>query len=262
MDLGIQGKNAFLAAATDGLGLASAQALAAEGVNVAILGRRRERAEALAEQIAAEFGVRALGLGADLLDRPSLLEAVEAGREELGEVDILLLNGPGPRPGGSESIDPSEVVLAAETMIAPQVALTREFLPGMKERGWGRIVAAGSFTMDRASTWLSLSAIGRSGLARYLQALSVEVAGAGVTVNIVQPGIIATSRIDALDEAAAKEKGIPQAEVRRSREAEIPMKRLGDPAEFGAAVAFLCSDPARYITGQSLLVGGGLYIAD
>ncbi len=261
MDLGIAGKNAFVCASTAGMGLAVARALAAEGANVAITGRRRDKAEREAARVASDFGVLAVGLECDLLDETSLSNAVDQARRQLGPIDILVLNGPGPRPGGSRTVRADEVVQAAETLIRPHVLLVQALLPEMVERHWGRIVAVGSFTMDRASTGLSLSAIGRSGLQRYLEALAREVAADGVTVNIVQPGLISTARIDALDEEQAQRTGEPQDQVRRDRESSIPYGRLGTPEEFASAAAFLSSEPARYITGQSLLVDGGLYAA-
>ncbi len=261
MDLGLSGKTAFVSAATSGMGLAVARGLAAEGVNVALLGRRGALAEAEAGRIRDDFRVQALGLEADILDSASLESAMAQAAETLGRVDILVLNGPGPRPGGSASIQAEEVVQAAETMIRPHVQMVQEFLEGMTARHWGRILAVGSFTMDRASTDLSLSAIGRAGFQRYLQALAREVAPNGITVNIVQPGLIATSRIEALDQAQSEQTGESPQEVRRRREASIPFGRLGHPDEFASAAVFLASEPARYITGQSLLVDGGLYSA-
>ncbi len=261
MDLGIAGRVAFVAGSTSGMGLAVARALAAEGVAVAVCGRREELARAEATTIAEEFRVPAIGLQCDILERGSLDAAVLATQQSLGNIDILILNGPGPRPGGSETVSAREAVEAAETLIAPHVHMVGRLLPGMKQRNWGRIVAVGSFTMDRASTSLSLSAMGRAGLQRYLEALAREVAGGGVTVNIVQPGLVATDRIDILDRVESQATGIPVAQVRARREASIPFGRLGDPAEFASAVTFLASEPARYITGQSLRVDGGLYSA-
>lgn len=262
MDLGIQGKVAFVAASTGGLGLASARELARNGAAVAVMGRRGDVAEREAEQIAAEFGVAAVGFETDILSAQSRAEAVERVSAKLGPISILVLNGPGPRPGGALSVTAPESVEAARTMIEPHLDLVQRVLPGMRERRWGRIVAVASRSIDIGSTWLALSAIGRSGLARYLQALAKETAAEGVTVNIVQPGIIATERIDVLDQAEADAKGGTAAEARRRREATMPSGRLGTPEEFAAAVAFFASEPARYITGQSLMVDGGLYAAD
>lgn len=262
MNLDIEGRVAFVCASTTGLGLASAKALAAEGAAIAITGRRGDVAEEQAASIAAEFGVASLGIGVDLLDPQSRQEALEAAEKILGPIDILVLNGPGPRPGGALSVGVGEATEAALSLIEPHVDLVSRVLPSMRSRGWGRIVAVGAYSMDSASTWLALSAIGRAGLARYLQALAKEVAAEGVTVNIVQPGIIATARIDALDAAEVATSGGTPAQARARREASMPMGRLGEPEEFAAAVAFFASEPARYITGQSLMVDGGLYAAD
>lgn len=259
MDLGILGRNAFVCASTGGIGLAVADALAAEGVNVAVTGRRADVAAREAERIRQDYQVDAIGLGCDLLDADSRREVLAQAVAELGPIDIILLNGPGPRPGGSEELQPVDVVEAARSLIAPHVDLVGQVLPGMKERGWGRIIAIGSYTMEQASTTLSLSAIGRAGLQRYLGALAREVAATGVTVNIVEPGLISTARVAALDEAAAAQSGQTTAQIRAERERSIPYGRLGKPAELAAAVAFFASDEARYLTGQSLRVDGGLY---
>lgn len=261
MDLGIAGKTAFVAASSSGMGLAAARSLAREGVNVVLTGRRKELLREEAEKIAADFGVRALPVRCDIVDERGLEAALQRAEDEFGPADIAVLNGPGPRPGGSESISAEEIDRAASVMITPHVTIVNNLLPEMKRRGWGRIVAVGSFTMNRASTTLSLSAIGRAGLQRYLEGLAREVAGFGVTVNIVQPGLIDTDRIGALDQLEAKNTGMPASKVRENRESSIPYGRLGTPDEFAAAVTFLASDPARYITGQSLLVDGGLYAA-
>lgn len=262
MDFGIRGRVAFVCASTEGLGLASARQLAAEGVDVALTGRRANVAETEAARIRDDFGVRAVGLGMDLLDADSRAEAVRQACAQLGPIDILVLNGPGPRPGGALDVSPKDAVNAARTLIEPHVHLVDLTLSHMREQHWGRIVAVGASSMDKASVTLTLSGMGRAGLARYLQSLAKQIAGDGVTVNIVQPGTIATARIDALDAAEVNEKGGTLQEVRARREASIPMERLGEPAEFANAVAFFCSQPASYITGRSLLVDGGLYAAD
>lgn len=259
MEFGIRGRNAFVSASTQGLGLASARQLAAEGVNVAITGRRGEVAKQEAARLRSEFGVNSVGITMDVLDADSRQVALSAAQAELGPIDILILNGPGPRPGTALSVTPTEAANAAATLIEPHVHLVEMTLGTMRSRQWGRIVAVGAASMDRASTSLTLSGMGRAGLARYLQSLAAEVASEGVTVNIVQPGIIATSRIDALDAAEVEASGgeVTLEQARRRRETAVPLGRLGEPAEFANAVAFFCSQNASYITGRSLLVDGG-----
>lgn len=278
MDLGISGKTAFVAASTGGLGLAIARALAAEGVRVAVTGRRRERAEAIAAELAelsplntdvhnthlhgtgedSTAGPRAIGLEADLTTAEGVASAVERAEAALGPIDILVLNGPGPKPGAASALAAEDIAAAFELLVKPHHALISRVLPGMRERRWGRILAVGSSGVVAPLPNLAVSNTGRAALSGYLKTLAAEVALDAVTVNMLLPGRIATDRVAELDQAAAKRRGTTLEEIQRESRKTIPARRYGEPEEFGAAAAFLCSAPASYITGVALRCDGGL----
>ncbi|HEY8295268.1 MAG TPA: SDR family oxidoreductase [Micrococcaceae bacterium] len=253
MDLRIQGKTALVAASTGGLGLAVARALASEGARVVITGRRG----AVAQQVAAELP-DAVGLAADLSTDEGLESAVNAAVDAFGPVDILVLNGPGPKPGAAAALTSQDMASAFDLLVRPQHALISKVLPGMRERRWGRILAIGSSGVAAPLPNLALSNTGRAALAGYLKTLAAEVALDAVTVNMLLPGRIATDRVAELDQAAAKRRGSTIEAIQQESRSGIPSRRYGDPAEFGAAAAFLCSGPASYITGVALRCDGGL----
>jgi 3-oxoacyl-[acyl-carrier protein] reductase len=253
MDLGLTGRCAVVSASTGGLGEAIARALAAEGASVVVSGRRGERAKEVAGSLPSAVGVE-VDLTAP--DGPSALLA--AARAAFGDVDILVLNGPGPAPGPAANVTAEDLDGAVDTLLRPHLRLLTETLPGMRSRGWGRVLAVASSGVAAPLPNLALSNLGRAGLANYLKTLATEVAADGVTVNLLLPGRIATDRVAYLDEAAAARSGRSVEEVREASRAQIPAGRYGEPAEFGAAAAFLCSTHASYITGEALRVDGGL----
>ena len=253
MDLGLTGRCAVVCASTGGLGEAIARALAAEGANVVVSGRRGDRAK----QIAAELP-SAIGVEADLTSSSGPGDLIAAAQDVFGAVDVLVLNGPGPQPGPAASVDDQGLDSAVDALLRPHLRLLGLALPGMRSRGWGRVLAVGSSGVAAPLPNLALSNLGRSALAGYLKTLAAEVAADGVTVNLLLPGRIATDRVAFLDEAAASRADIPVADVVARSRATIPAGRYGDPAEFGAAAAFLCGAPASYVTGTALRVDGGL----
>ena len=241
MDLGISGRTALVTGASAGLGLACAQALAAEGVRVAVASRSADK---LAATVATLDGDPVM-LTVDLSDPASVDALVDDATEALGHVDILIANGGGPPPGNFASTDVDAYPAALQLNLLSMVALTKAFVPPMQERGWGRVVAVTSAAVRQPMDYLILSNTARSGLTAFLKTTATEVAGDGVTVNTVQPGVHATDRLtqlyDDLDEVARS----------------VPTQRLGDPGDFGRIVAFLCSESARSITGASVPVDGG-----
>ncbi|WP_028267201.1 SDR family oxidoreductase [Arthrobacter sp. MA-N2] len=257
MDLGISGKTAFVAASTGGLGLAVARGLAAEGVRVAITGRRGELAEKIAAELQAD-GQTAVAVEADLGTPGGVSAAVERAVDMLGPIDILVLNGPGPKPGAAASLGAEDIAAAFELLVKPHHALVSKILPGMRERRWGRILAIGSSGIVAPLPNLAVSNTGRAALSGYLKTLAAEVALDAVTVNMLLPGRIATDRVAELDRAAAKRRGTTPEEIQLESRKTIPARRYGEPEEFGAAGAFLCSAPASYITGVALRCDGGL----
>ncbi|MFV0426306.1 MAG: SDR family oxidoreductase [Beutenbergiaceae bacterium] len=253
MDLGLQGKTALVAASTAGLGRAVAQSLGQEGANVVLTGRRGDQARAIAAELPAAIGVEC-----DLLDPSSRAAMLTTAQQAFGGIDILVLNGPGPQPGTAADLDSSSAQAGLQALLMPGLELINATLAGMRERGWGRILAIGSSGIAAPLPNLAASNLGRSALAGYLKTLAAEVAADGVTVNLLLPGRIATDRVAALDAAAAQREGSDVETVQRRSEASIPVGRYGDPAEFGAAGAFLCSSQASYITGVALRCDGGL----
>ena len=248
MDLGIGGKRAAVAAATVELGYACAQALVAEGAQVTICGSDAGRAGAAADRLGA--GTR--WVVADLTVPDQAERFVDDAATAMGGVDILVVNGPGP-PSGTALQTPADAYQAAlDRSLLAVVRMCLAAVPGMRARGWGRIVAITSLGVRQPYPNLVLSNTARTGATGFLRTLAQEVAADGVTVNSVLPGLHATDRMqslygegDGLDEALAT----------------VPAGRLGEPAEFGAVVAFLCSAQAGFVTGAALQVDGGAYQA-
>jgi 3-oxoacyl-[acyl-carrier protein] reductase len=245
MDLGIAGRRAAVAAASAGLGLGAARALAEAGVRVAICGRDRER---LDDAVAA-LGEGAVAIQADLSDADRAGGFVEEAAERLGgAVDILVANAGGPPPGTFATTELDDYRAALELNCLSTIAMCRAAVPGMRERGWGRVVAITSLGARQPIGGLIASSTARAAVTAFLKVLALEVAGDGVTVNSVQPGTHLTARVAALSGAGVEE-----------RAAAIPAGRLGDPDDLGAVVAFLCSRQAGFVTGVGLPVDGGAH---
>lgn len=246
MDLGISGRRAAVAAASGGLGLASARALVAEGVDVAICGRDADRVAAAEAELAAVGGGRAVGLVADVSTPEGARGFVDAAREALGGVDILVPNAGGPPAGGFEAMGIDDYRRALELNLLSTVAMCQAAVPVMRAAGWGRIVAITSYSVRQPVEGLILSNTARAGVTGFLKTLATEVAADGVTVCSVQPGSHATERLRQLrgGDLSGAARGIPAGE-------------LGRPEDFGAVVAFLCSAHARFVTGVALPVDGG-----
>lgn len=252
MDLGLAGRVAVVPGATSGLGAAVVRGLADEGAHVAFGGRRAE----LAARQAAELP-SAVGIGVDITepDGPRSLIDAAAG---FGPVDVLVLNGGGPAPGTASEMSAEDAQDAVRLLLSAHIRLVEAVLPGMRERGWGRIIAIGSSGIQQPINGLAASNVGRGALAGYLKTLAAEVAADGVTVNLVLPGRIETARLNSLNAAMAERRGVAEDEVRDASRADIPAGRFGTPEEFAAAVVFLASAPASYITGEQLRCDGGL----
>jgi 3-oxoacyl-[acyl-carrier protein] reductase len=252
MELGIAGKVALVTGSTSGLGLASAKALAAEGASVVICGRRGDLAEAEAAALPS-----ALGLRADITDPAAPQRLVDATVERFGRLDILVGSTGGPAPGTALDTPADAYDGALDLLVKPMVRLVHLVLPGMRERGWGRIVFVTSTAIREPIPVLVLSNSVRMAVHGFATSLSKQVASEGITVNCVLPGRIATDRVASLDDAAAKASGRGIEDVRARNAKAIPAGRYGDPAEFGAMVAFLCSEQAAYVNGVSVPVDGG-----
>jgi 3-oxoacyl-[acyl-carrier protein] reductase len=241
MDLQIKGRTAAVAGASAGLGLASARALAAEGARVAICGRDRARIDAAASSIGSD----AIALVADVSTENGARGFVTESIEALGQVDILVANAGGPPAGDFASTDYSAYDEALRLNLMSTVAMCQEAIAPMRSRGWGRVVAITSASVREPSPFLILSNTARAGATAFLKTVASEVAADGVTVNTAQPGLHDTDRLAEL--------GVDLDDLAQL----VPARAIGDADDFGAAVAFLCSQQARYITGTSLLIDGG-----
>lgn len=252
MDLGIGGKRALILGASQGLGAASAAALAAEGVEVVLLARNAEKLKGQVADIAAKGG-KASSLVADL-GRASDLQSILA---DARGYDILVLNSPPPPPVKAGAVDRAAWGAQFEAMFLNQIDLAAHLAKGMAARGWGRLISIASTSVQEPIPGLVYSNALRAGLNGWLKSLSDELAGQGVTVNTVAPGSFATERTHSLDAAAAKRSGRSLEDVAAEGAAGIPAGRYGQPAEFGAMVAFLCGQASSYTTGAFFRLDGG-----
>ena len=253
MNLGIKGKRALVTASSKGLGRGCAEALAAAGVDLVLNARTRASLEDTAEAIRALYGVSVTAVVADITDA----EARGAVLEAAGQVDILVTNAGGPPPGLWSDWTRDDFIKAIDANMLTPVALMQAMLPGMMDRGWGRVVNITSQSVKAPIAVLGLSNSARAGLTGFVAGTARLVAHAGVTINNLLPGIHATDRAASLDQGAAEAGGITLEEATKNRQAAIPARRYGTAAEFGAACAFLCSVHAGYIVGQNILLDGG-----
>jgi 3-oxoacyl-[acyl-carrier protein] reductase len=243
MNLALDGKRAAVAASSQGLGFAVAQALAAEGARVAMCSRRPDAIEAAA----ARAGNGAVPIVADVSNVEGSVAFVHEAGDALGGIDILVTNAGGPPPGTFASTGVDAYADAFDLNCRGAIAMCKEVVPAMQEQHWGRVVAITSIAVRQPIANLILSNTARAGLTAFLKTLAREVASDGVTVNSLQPGLHATERLQALHGGG----GDPAA--------GIPAGVLGDPNDFGAIAAFLCSDHARFVTGAAIPVDGGAY---
>jgi 3-oxoacyl-[acyl-carrier protein] reductase len=242
VDLGLAGRNAVVGASSQGLGLETARALAQEGVRVLLSGRDEETLAAAV----AEIGELAQSVVADLSTIEGARGLVDAARERLGVVDIVVANVGGPPPGLAQTTDIDELRRSLDRCLLAMVELCQGFLPGMRERHWGRILAITSGGVRQPLAGMIYSNASRSGLTAYLKTLAREVITDGVTVNSILPSNLVTNRLESLI-----------GDGMGSYLASLPAGRGGEPADFGKVAAFLCSEPANYVTGVALSVDGG-----
>lgn len=255
MDLGLTGRTALVLGSSRGLGEAIARTLAAEGARVIISGRDEGRVAAVAQSI-RDAGGDADTLVLDLADRASVDAAIA--RLETAPIDVLVNNSGGPPPGPIAQAGAEQWSRSFEAMAGAIFALTSVLLPGMRARGFGRIVNLVSSGVAQPIPNLGLSNALRAAVVGWAKTLAGEVAKDGVTVNCVLPGRIHTSRVDELDAAAAKRTGASPEEIAAASRATIPMGRYGDPQEFADMVTFLASARASYVTGAQIRVDGGM----
>lgn len=253
MDLGIAGRRALVTGASKGLGRACAEALAEAGVHLTITARSAEALETAAHDIRAAHGVEVTAVPGDITTD----EGREAALAAAGPIDILVTNAGGPPPGTWRDWARLDFQRAVDANMLTPILLIQAVLPGMCDRGWGRVVNITSSAVKAPLASLGLSNAARAGLTGYVAGTSRQVARFGVTINNLLPGSHDTDRIRALDRATVEREGITEEEARARRMATIPAGRYGNPAEFGAACAFLCSAYAGYVVGQNILLDGG-----
>lgn len=257
MDLGLRGKTALVCGASQGIGRAIADALAAEGVDLAINSRSEDKLAQVREEIESAAEVKVLPVVGDLTEPPEVERLVEEARSALGRIDILVTNTGGPPSGPFEDHSADVWRHAIAQNFESVLNLVRAVLPEMKERRWGRIVNVTSISVKQPVAGLILSNSIRAAVTGFAKTISNEAASFGVTVNNVLPGFTRTERLVSLAEAAAHRSDGTVAGVYETWQGEIPAGRLGEPEEIGALAAFLCSERAGYVTGQSVAVDGG-----
>lgn len=258
MDLGLKGKRALVAGASKGLGFAVANALAAEGCDLAICARSPEPLGRAAGKIAEQHGVRVWHQAFDLTAPGAARDFAKEAMAD-GKLDILVTNAGGPPAGGFGDFDEEDWRRAVELTLLPAQALVRAVLPSMLEQGWGRIINMASISVKQPVAGLMLSNSIRLAVIGWAKSLADEVAGRGVTVNNICPGWFLTERVDELMAHRAGAQGISPEQAAASVIAAIPAGRMGDPQEFGDLAAFLASQRAGYINGASYWIDGGLY---
>jgi len=257
MDLGLKGKIALVAAASRGLGRAVAEELAAEGCALVLCSRSEEAIKRTAKEIEQVAGAEVLAVACDVANADEVARLVQSGAERFGRIDILVSNAGGPPAGKFESLSQEQWEAATRLTLFSAIELARHVLPGMKERGWGRILNITSIAVKQPVENLILSNSLRAAVTGFARTLANEVATFGVTVNNIVPGYTRTERVEELSRMMAEKEGITPEDFVASWEKEIPMRRLGTPGEFAALAAFLVSERASYITGTSVPVDGG-----
>ncbi len=257
MDFGIKDRVALVAAASKGIGYAAALELAREGARVFLCSRDEGRASAAARRIHDETGATAAGIAADVTDEGAAERFVTLAREQAGAIDILVTNAGGPPATTFDQTDLEMIRKAFELNALSAIRLAKLVLPGMREQKWGRIINITSISVKQPVEGLLLSNTVRAGLTGWAKTVSNEVASDNVTVNNVAPGYTLTERQDDLAESRSQALGISKDEVIATWATQSPMRRIGRVDEIAAAIAFLASERASYITGVTLQVDGG-----
>ena len=248
---------AVVCGASAGMGKATALSLSGEGARVAICSRNREMLEAAAREIRSATGCEVLAHPADVTDERAIGAFLSEVSRRLGPPEILVNNTGGPPAGNFEETPPEAWEKAHRLTLQSAISFCRRVVPGMKERGWGRIISITSLTVKQPSETLILSNAYRTALTAFSKTLAGELAPFGVTVNCVCPGYTDTERLQDLAATAATKRNVRPEEIQREWEKSIPAGRLGRPEEVADLITFLASERAGYITGASILVDGG-----
>jgi 3-oxoacyl-[acyl-carrier protein] reductase len=259
MNLGLKDRVALVAASSQGIGRATAEAFAAEGCRVAMCARNQQTLHAAAEKIRKQYNVEVLAQAFDVTDAVAVARFVAAVAEKFGSVDICVTNAGGPPAKGFLAAALEEWQRALETNFLSTVYFAREVIPHMQRKRWGRIVTLTSITTKQPVTDLVLSNAVRAAVVGLVKSLANEFGKDGILVNNVGPGFTATDRLKELAKARASASGKSEQEVFDGWAADAPLRRLGDPREVAETIVWLASERASYITGQTVLVDGGMY---
>jgi 3-oxoacyl-[acyl-carrier protein] reductase len=257
VNLGLAGRVALVCGSTRGLGRAAARLLAHEGARVAVNGRQQDGTERAAREIASESGQPALAAAGDVGVPGEAARLVDHVAHELGRLDILVCNAGGPPPAPFRDQPADAWQRALELNLLSTIHLARAAVPIMRKRQWGRIICLTSVAAKQPLPGLILSTTARAGVLGFAKSLADEVAPDGITVNVICPGYIATERVVELNRARAERERRTSEEIAREVIRQIPVGRMGTGDELAAAIAFLASDVAGYITGAVLQVDGG-----
>ena len=257
MDTGLKGKVALVFGASRGLGLATAEALAAEGARVAIVARQEATLTEAATSIARATGADVLPLVCDVSRPDDARRAVREAAAHFGGLDIVVTNSGGPRAGAFDTLTEQDFAYAVELLFMSVVRVCLEAVPIMRQRGGGRIIHVTSITVKQPVDNLMLSNAVRPAVVGFARSLATELAPEGITVNCVAPGYTRTERVVELNAANAEREGTTVNAIEERLVATIPMKRLGEPQELASLIVFLASNNAAYITGTTLQVDGG-----
>jgi 3-oxoacyl-[acyl-carrier protein] reductase len=258
MDLGLKGKRALVLGGSRGIGYGIANELAAEGALVMLASRDAASCEAAAARIATAHGVPVIGRTCDMADLDAVDAIAAAAEAELGGVDILVNNTGGPPPGPISAVDSETWMQHFQAMVVSVIRLTNHLLPGMRERKWGRIITVSSSGVVEPIPVLGISNTLRVALVNWSKTLDLEIAGDGVTINVIMPGRIETDRLRSNQEFFARQRGISIEQARQESAAPIPVGRVGTIEEFAALAAFLASERASFLTGHLYAVDGGM----
>jgi 3-oxoacyl-[acyl-carrier protein] reductase len=259
MDLGIKGRVAVVAASSQGIGLATAEAFAAEGCHVAMCARNRERLQAAAEKIRNEHLAEVVAEACDVTSAAAVSRFVSTVAAKFGGVDICVTNAGGPPAKGFLSASLEDWQKAIDANFLSTVHFARQVIPLMQRKKWGRIITITSITTKQPVDDLVLSNAVRAAVAGLVKSLANEFGKDGILVNNVGPGFTATDRLKELAKARSAATGKSEQEFLDAWAAEAPLKRLGEPRELAETIVWLASERASYITGQTLLVDGGMY---
>jgi 3-oxoacyl-[acyl-carrier protein] reductase len=259
MDTGLKGRVAIVAASSQGIGRATAEAFAAEGCQVAMCARNAQTLQAAAERIEKQYGTEVFAQALDVTDSEAVHRFVDAVVLKFGGVDVCVTNAGGPPAKGFLAASVEEWQKAVDANFLSTVYFAREVIPHMQRKHWGRIITITSITTKQPVPDLVLSNAVRAAVVGLVKSLANEFGKDGILVNNVGPGYTATDRLKELAKARSAASGKSEKEISEGWSADTPLKRLGEPREVADAIVWLASERASYVTGQTVLVDGGLY---